>query len=255
MGSFGERLKREREMRSVTLEEISEATKIGTRSLRALEQEDFDQLPGGIFNKGFVRAYARYLGLDEDQAVADYLAALGEAIAAGKVTRQEPTAAPAVLERNLLISDLEGRPPLRLPLRGLAILVLLALAVFGGWRYYARHGLPRLWHVRAATTPPRPPAPPSPKLQTAIPGAEDGFVVRVKAKRNSWVSITADGQLVMEGTLVGASEKAIRAQRSVVVKAGNAAAIELFHNNKPVPPLGKAGEVKTVEFTAAGLRQ
>ena len=78
MDSFGERLKREREKRGVTLDEISVATKISTRMLRALEAEKFDQLPGGIFNKGFVRAYAQHLAMDEDQAVADYLAAIGE---------------------------------------------------------------------------------------------------------------------------------------------------------------------------------
>src|SRR5205814_6694063 len=73
--SFGERLKRERELRSITLDEIANSTKIGTRMLHALEDEEFSKLPGGIFNKGFVRAYARYLGLDEEQAVVDYLAA------------------------------------------------------------------------------------------------------------------------------------------------------------------------------------
>src|SRR5262244_2297073 len=72
MGAFGERLRREREMRGITLDEISESTKISRRHLESLEREDFDSLPGGIFNKGFVRAYARFLGLDEDQAVADY---------------------------------------------------------------------------------------------------------------------------------------------------------------------------------------
>src|SRR5499433_1385957 len=71
-------MRREREMRGVSLEEISGSTKIGTRSLKALEEEDFEKLPGGIFNKGFVRAYARYLGLDEDQAVVDYSAANSE---------------------------------------------------------------------------------------------------------------------------------------------------------------------------------
>ena len=78
MGSFGERMQREREMRGITLEEIAESTKIGTRSLRALEGEDFDKLPGGIFNKGFVRAYAKYLGIDEEQAVTDFMAAYGD---------------------------------------------------------------------------------------------------------------------------------------------------------------------------------
>src|SRR5256886_17076883 len=74
-GAFGERMRREREMRGIKLEEIAESTKIGKRNLEALEQERFDQLPGGIFNKGFVRAYAKYLGLDEEQAVNDFLAA------------------------------------------------------------------------------------------------------------------------------------------------------------------------------------
>ena len=79
MPSFGEKLKREREKRSITLEQISLSTKIGTRMLQALEDDRFNQLPGGIFNKGFVRAYARHLGLDEDQMVAEYLQASGDA--------------------------------------------------------------------------------------------------------------------------------------------------------------------------------
>src|SRR5208337_4524560 len=77
--SFGEKLKSEREKRKISLEQISSSTKIGTRMLQALEEDKFNQLPGGIFNKGFVRAYSRCVGLDEDQAVADYLEASGDA--------------------------------------------------------------------------------------------------------------------------------------------------------------------------------
>jgi len=77
--SFGEKLKQEREKRKITLEQISSSTKIGTRMLQALEEDKFNQLPGGIFNKGFVRAYSRCVGLDEDQTVADYLEASGDA--------------------------------------------------------------------------------------------------------------------------------------------------------------------------------
>ena len=78
MSGFGERMQREREMRSISLEEIAESTKIGCRMLRALEEEDFEKLPGGIFNKGFVRAYAKFLGIDEEQAVTDFQAAFIE---------------------------------------------------------------------------------------------------------------------------------------------------------------------------------
>jgi cytoskeleton protein RodZ len=65
-------------MRGISLDDIAAATKIGTRLLRALEEEHFDSLPGGIFNKGYVRAYAKYVGINEEQAVAEYLAAASE---------------------------------------------------------------------------------------------------------------------------------------------------------------------------------
>ena len=80
MESLGARLKREREQRKITLEEISLSTKIGTRFLLAIEEDQFDQLPGGIFNKGFVKAYARSVGVDEAEAVAEYELAIAPAI-------------------------------------------------------------------------------------------------------------------------------------------------------------------------------
>jgi cytoskeletal protein RodZ len=73
MGSFGEDLKKAREAKGVTLEAIAAATKITTRYLQAVEQERFDQLPGGVFRRSMVRSYARTAGLDEDAWVKRYL--------------------------------------------------------------------------------------------------------------------------------------------------------------------------------------
>ena len=72
MSGFGENLKREREMRGVTLEEMSESTKISVRLLRALEQDHFAELPGGVFTRSFIRAYAQYLGLEEEHVLSEY---------------------------------------------------------------------------------------------------------------------------------------------------------------------------------------
>ncbi|MGH9573303.1 MAG: helix-turn-helix domain-containing protein [Candidatus Acidiferrales bacterium] len=69
---FGDRLRREREMRGVTIEEVAAATRISPRFLEALENEQWDRLPGGAFNRGFIRSVARYLGLDEESMVAEY---------------------------------------------------------------------------------------------------------------------------------------------------------------------------------------
>jgi cytoskeletal protein RodZ len=78
MGRFGEELRKEREARGIALEEITEATKISSRHLLALEQEQFRQLPGGVFNKGIVRSYARVVGLDEDAWVGKFMSAYQE---------------------------------------------------------------------------------------------------------------------------------------------------------------------------------
>ena len=78
MGAFGEKLRKQREQRGIALDALSNTTKISTCMLRALEDERFDQLPGGVFNEGFVRAYARQVGLNEEETVADYLASLRE---------------------------------------------------------------------------------------------------------------------------------------------------------------------------------
>jgi cytoskeleton protein RodZ len=263
MGSFGERLQREREMRGITLEEIADSTKIGTRSLRALEQEHFDQLPGGIFNKGFVRAYARYLGIDEEQAVADFLAAAGES--------EQPLPTPFPKSKPAA-SGSAGRS-------WAAVLALLALAAggFAAWKFklgpFAGRGTqpeslsaPPLAQpsspaaaVPASSEPAASPAAatraePGADSSASSPSAAEGFVVLVRAKEDCWVSISADDRTVMEGTLLAAESREVRATKRVVLKMGNAAGVEVSYNHQATPQLGRPNEVKTVVFTPQGLQ-
>jgi cytoskeleton protein RodZ len=264
MGSFGERLQREREMRGITLEEIADSTKIGTRSLRALEQEDFDKLPGGIFNKGFVRAYARYLGIDEEQAVTDFLAA------AGDPEQPLPTPFPKVKPA---ASGSGGRS-------WAAVLALAALAGggFAAWKFKLGPFAGRVSQVESVSPPPVVPPPtttaaaPVSSAQAANPAsspssepgggsaaapsstAAEGFVVLVRAKEDSWVSISADGRVVMERTLAAAETREVRAKKSVVLKMGNAAGVEVSYNNTVMLPLGRVNEAKTVVFTPEGMQ-
>jgi cytoskeletal protein RodZ len=71
--SFGEELRRERELRQISLREVAQATKINLRFLEAMERNDFAYLPGGLFNRGFVRAYCQYIGVDSEAMVNAYL--------------------------------------------------------------------------------------------------------------------------------------------------------------------------------------
>jgi cytoskeleton protein RodZ len=138
-GSFGERLESTRLARSITLQEIAESTKISTRMLRALETEDFDKLPGGVFNRGFVRAYATYLGLDPEETVTDFIAAESERGAGSgqfmpimaEKTEREPLDLVPVVRLAVIVVLLGG-----------AVLALIKFspAIRNGWQKIAAHG-------------------------------------------------------------------------------------------------------------------
>ena len=107
MGEFGDKFRKAREKKDISLDDVSNVTKISSRMLQAIEQEHFDQLPGGVFNKGFIRAYAKHLGLNDEEAITDYLACLRQAqIDAHEVWEPErprngtPPARPAVQEKH-----------------------------------------------------------------------------------------------------------------------------------------------------------
>jgi cytoskeleton protein RodZ len=129
--SFGVHLRREREMRGVTLEEISSATRIGTRFLEALETEHWDRLPGGVFNRGFVRSTSQFLGLDPEAMLAEYTLATADS------TR--PAATPTLIHSQsswtprAAASQREGSA---LPWIVLIVIVALALGGWFGWRHY-----------------------------------------------------------------------------------------------------------------------
>jgi cytoskeletal protein RodZ len=99
VGKFGDKFRKERERRDIKLEDVSNSTKIGSRMLRAIEEERFDQLPGGVFNKGFIRAYAKYLGLDEEETITGYVAALNQ-FNSQQWDAEKPAPQPSATERS-----------------------------------------------------------------------------------------------------------------------------------------------------------
>src|SRR6185295_15013106 len=70
--TIGEQLRLAREGRGIPLREISDQTRISVHYLEAIESNDYKRLPGGIFNRSFVKAYAKYVGYDEKEAVEGY---------------------------------------------------------------------------------------------------------------------------------------------------------------------------------------
>lgn len=71
-GRIGSDLRRARERREIALEDVEAATRIRVRFLRAIEEEDWEVLPGGVYSRGFIRTYAGYLGLDGERLAGDF---------------------------------------------------------------------------------------------------------------------------------------------------------------------------------------
>ena len=286
MSSLGATFRREREARGISLEEIAEETRIGIRLLRAIENEQFDRLPGGIFDKSFVRQYARYLGLDEELAVREYL----QAVAAGREAVPSQRSGSPELPALSSSSDYA---------RIIAALVGVGVLVAG-----IGYGLYRFQQYLTATpspagegssqptlslTPASPAFPPAESLSESSPAAiapppggnpvaplsgsssgpsvprvprpagqaaplasREGLRLRIDSHGPVWLSITADGVKQWQGTMRPYQTREVRATESVRLTVGDAGAVEINLNGKPLPPLGRSGEVKSVTITAKG---
>lgn len=249
-GNFGERLKREREMREVTLNEVTQATRIGPRFLEALENEDWAKLPGGVFNRGFVRAIAKFLGLDEEALLAEYDVARGE----------QKIEAPAPYENRI------PSPPKWIP--ALAILVLLLVVVglvYAGrfvWHRYAAHRAAQ--RSSAATLQTHPEAGSvAPGTAAASPDATAAPVASVSATLNLSVStsaatrvrILADGNLLLDTELPAGENRRFPARERFEVSAADSSAVLLELNGQVMRPLGAPGSSGTIVLTQKDLRQ
>jgi hypothetical protein len=262
MGSLGTRLKQHREQRKITLDDISASTKISTRLLRAIEDEHFDQLPGGIFNKGFIRAYARQVGMSEDEAVTAYLEASGQV----EVQKDAPAQ-----QFPLQIAREKLKPPSAtaadIPWSMLALALIVLAIAFASWNFYVRqkNALP---HPEAAALSPlsggqkstpelvssREPSPAPPSMMPAAsPVAAVSFTVLIKAQQDCWVLIKTDGKPGGQEMLSAGAQRAVTGTRQIEVRAGNIGALDFSFNGHKLPAQGDYGEVKTLSFGPDGL--
>lgn len=373
MGEFGDKFRKAREKKELSLDDVSNVTKISTRMLQAIEEEQFDQLPGGVFNRGFIRAYAKHLGLNAEDAVNDYLACLRQAQidshAGWDATERRSPHAPVVtkaapppplkpevkVQAPVEVEELQelqlpraehiraakkeylGRPSPRIPWIRVAAAICVLISTFMLWTRHSRNSQTAAATSNgsaasvtpttvaaappsqatpaaqssappaAAVTPsPRPstepaqpssgnpsaPTPPTP-TRTAVPAAAAGtsadtnavkvekkgdvtirsfgaaaakpaeaaaekpaatLTVVVRASENSWISVTSDGQLVTQETLIAPAATSFHAGRELIVRVGNAAGVSFLWNGEEFSAQGAEAEAKTFIFDAQGMR-
>lgn len=241
-GSFGTWLRRQRELREISLRDVAERTKISLRYLEAMEDDRFDLLPAPVFAKGFLREYARYIGLSPDEVVNHYLSAHG--LDGSGAAAEEPVVdhAPARRRGRLLI---------------VLLAVLLGLALAAAVYFYLQQrgdeAVPGPAAPGAAETGSLALASP-PVLPAAMPVGSDGgpspegpkspIEVTLDFTRDCWVEATVDGKPTIAEQRVAGEALQISAQQEVILKLGNAAGVEAQVNGQLLPlPAVTEGQV------------
>jgi cytoskeleton protein RodZ len=250
LASFGEELRREREIRGISLKEIADATKISKRFLEAIEKNDHRTLPAPVFTRGFVREYARYLGLSAEEIVNRYnFAAAGDdriEQSAHLDRLVQPQALPLDKDRERERKSIP--PPYARIDRNIYILAVIVAALLAASYWSLKHKREsraeeaRLDTAAAATTAPKRvvPAP----VPVPEPPVEDTLKLTIDVTHDSWVTLEADGKRVIDERLHAGDHRAVDAKESFrFVAVGNAGGLALKLNDFALPPLGRAKQV------------
>ncbi|NJK60036.1 MAG: DUF4115 domain-containing protein [Oscillatoriales cyanobacterium SM2_1_8] len=229
LAEIGAKLREGRQTKALSLDQITSATLIPERHLRAIEEGDMSLLPEPIYIQGFIRKYGNAVGLEE------------------------------LAEQFPLVPDAAEpiHPPLRSPeLRPLHLYAVYVLVVVGAISLLAvvfdpsrRSESPKPNLAPAAELPLEPTSP----LPPVVPPAPivEGVTLELAATDVAWLQVTVDEAIAFEGMLAAGESRTWQAKNRVVLVAGNAGAVTVKVNGQASPPLGALGEVVEREFTAA----
>jgi cytoskeletal protein RodZ len=259
MGDVGERLRQARLGAGFSLREISARTKIREHLLDAIEREDFERLPAGLVGRGFLRAYAREVGLDPESVVRQFQDQFE-----AKVTPPDPTLPEAQGDAR----QVRGRDGTGL--RRWRSSIVAGLAVTAGIVIYVNHRArigdnPGLDLNLSIGSPDMSPATLSQELEDAVErrplevtaaavstSGEDSVAVVIEPTGLVWVEATADGTRVLYQLVEPGERRSIDVREELLLRVGDAGAFRFSINGVPGRALGRSGEVRTIRITKDG---
>ena len=232
---FGASLRDARERSGLDLKEISQRTKISAGILKALETGDLSEVPGGLFGRSFVRAYASEVGLEPEATVEAFLSAFPELRPDGSEAPPAASVTPRVSVRGLDSGDV-ATAAIRL---GLMSVPVVALLLFFGLRN----------------------GPATQELGVGRPASEDlnatpledeaaasPLTIEIYPSGPCWVSLTADGEELLAGVVSPSQRRVFQADEGFVLSVGDAGLFNFSINQQPARPLGRDGQMVTVEI-------
>lgn len=271
METLGIWLRQAREASEASLQEAEVATHIRVRFLEILEAGDFAAFPGGdVQVRGFLRIYARYLGLSPDEVLARYDAEVhGVEVL---IPAAAPTETPTILSARSATEPLEfqlhdipistSRPRWMNPetLMVVGIVLIILLVVVTGVGYLVSRGADERVAATATETaltaavlptPTETPTPP-PATPTFAANPEGGVTLMLEATEHVWMRVLTDGQTVFEGLMTPGQVASWAGREMVVVETGNGAGLLVTVNGQMQGTMGGRGQVCTRTWGPGG---
>lgn len=262
MGELGRMLKEARESKGLSLRDVEEATKIRKKYLQALEEEDFEKIPGRTYAKGFLKNYSNFLQLETDELLREFDSIVANSFKDKDYTPMR-TAQGAGAKSSSKTGGLDRES--RMFKIGLAILAVLVLFIginmFGSDK--PDPGIPKNGSQTENNNQGKQGGEPGTNgknggQETPVnePEPEPIQGVRLEVaiiKSQCWISVTSDGNVVFSGTLNQGDTRTFEGDSEILITLGNAGAAKLTYNGEELPPVGGDGEVVTPPpFVAQG---
>jgi cytoskeletal protein RodZ len=236
--SFGRYLQSIRLEKKISLEKVSEETRIAIGNLQLIEKEDLETLPAEVFVRGFLRAFARAIGADGEEAVRLYQARLD--------MENELSDAGSFSDRSSL------KPWLDLALSLVVLLCLAALSLYGVSYFQNKVHMPEAAETHVASENSKAvmsQEKPVSKTQKDTPTKPpEKWVLQITAIENTWVKLIIDNKDAKEYNLSSGEHLEVEASVGYNLLIGNAGGLELKLNDEPIQISGKSGEVVSIQL-------
>lgn len=245
--ALGERFRAAREARSLSLSDVAEQIRIRSVYLASIEEENWNAIGAPVYIRGFLRTYARFLGIDPEEAVAAFNRTQPVMPSAlGLPATEQPSVEPASRRGSVLVW-----------VAAAVAVLLIAFVVYN--EFTMRRGAATA-DVSQASAQPSPTAeasagagvtaspPPPAAASPAGAGADATKTLALVLSAPSWLRVTVDGSVSMEGTFPAGTTKTFHG-KSALVRIGNAGGVKIYVDGKDVGTLGKSGDVVEHAFT------
>ena len=262
----GYTLRQERERQNLSISDIEQGTSIRALYIEAIENGEYEKLPGKIYAKGFIKNYAKFLEMDVDAIAKEFSTDMAELEAEEAAAnaleaeespeKQSEPEKPAKIEKKPVGYSFQEENRRSSSFLIVAAVVLIAAIAGGVWSWLSspEGDIAAVNPPQQQTQPAPEPAPKTDPTPVASanpepPPPSDKIAIQARFSDRCWILVTVDGEVVQEGVFDAGQMLSWEGKENITFRLGNAGGVEFFRDGKSLGVPGGIGEIADKTFT------